>query len=149
MTEIQAAVGHSQLKKIPSWMKIRRENWHYLNNRVKAIDGLIGTEISATQQHAGYRFYFSIDLPRLKHDWSRSRIISRLRTLQVPAQQGNTGNLFREQVFKGLIHDLSEFEVCEKLSVTSLYVPCHHNVTKNNLNYMIESLEEVMSEARR
>ena len=149
MTELQAAIGIVQLNKLPSWITIRNRNWTHLNDAVSKIDGLRHTNLDPRDFHSGYRFYFTIILERLRRDWDRRRFIAELRKLDVPAAQGNTGDLYREKVFSDIVLNLYDFKISEKISSASLYIQCHHRIDIKILNKFIQALTNVSNRAFR
>jgi len=54
MTEIEAAIAHQQLKKLPSLLSERIENTNYLNNRLSTIPCLRPTKIRQESKHVFY-----------------------------------------------------------------------------------------------
>ncbi|MCX6074650.1 MAG: DegT/DnrJ/EryC1/StrS family aminotransferase [Campylobacterales bacterium] len=54
MTEIEAAIGREQLKKLPVLLEQRLENTAYLNEKLSQIPCIVPTKIRASTKHAFY-----------------------------------------------------------------------------------------------
>jgi dTDP-4-amino-4,6-dideoxygalactose transaminase len=102
MTEIQAAIGRLQLKKLPTWLKIRRRNAAILTNSIKHLPALRLTQPPEYIYHAYYKYYVFVAPDKLKSDWNRDRIMQEITALGVPCFAGICSDISLEQAFNGL-----------------------------------------------
>jgi dTDP-4-amino-4,6-dideoxygalactose transaminase len=72
---MQSAIGRVHLKKLPEWIKKRKENAQVL---IKGLSEVPGLRVPVPEEHAGhawYKFYAYVEPERLKEGWSRDRIM--------------------------------------------------------------------------
>ena len=90
MTEMQAAIGRIQLKKLPEWIKLRRKYANMLNCAFKDINGLRTVIPPDHIFHAYYKYYVFIETDKLSSGWDRDRIINAINAEGVVCQFGST-----------------------------------------------------------
>tara|TARA_Y100000816_G_C26076954_1_gene567030 strand:- start:283 stop:1494 length:1212 start_codon:yes stop_codon:yes gene_type:complete len=110
MTEIQAAVGRIQLKELPSWTEKRNKNQNLIWKTAEKINGFnvprFNDNLTQRQNkkkvsvHAGYKCYISVDLKKIKKNWSRNKIIDEINKLGVPCFQGSCSEIYLEKSFR-------------------------------------------------
>jgi perosamine synthetase len=82
LTELQAAIGVSQLRKLPSLIKQRLDNAEYLRKRLSAIDGLTPPWVDEQSSHVYYVQAFKFDRKVLLVD--RNRFINAIKA-EIPS----------------------------------------------------------------
>lgn len=101
MTEMQAAIGRCQLRKMDRWVKQRRANAAVLD---EALTGIAALRIPVLPVHAGnacYRWYCFVEPRALRPGWDRDRIVRELTELKVPVFSGSCAEVYRESAFAG------------------------------------------------
>jgi hypothetical protein len=81
MTEMQAAIGRVQLRKLPEWVANRRRNAAVLTERFSRMPALRVTVPPEHVGHAYYKYYTFVRPEALKNGWDRD-----LMTLAVQAE---------------------------------------------------------------
>lgn len=99
LTEMQAAIGRIQLKRMPEWIAKRQVNSARIDSFCKKIDALRIPEVPDYIQHAIYKHYVFVRQERLKEGWNRDRIISEINQLGVPCFQGTCSEVYLEKAF--------------------------------------------------
>jgi dTDP-4-amino-4,6-dideoxygalactose transaminase len=99
MTEMQAAIGRLQLKKLPKWLQIRNENAEILTKNFCNVSPLRVPIPPKNMKHAYYKYYVFIDRQALKSDWNRVRIIHDLFDRGVSCFTGSCSEIYLEQAF--------------------------------------------------
>lgn len=132
MTEMQAALGRIQLKRLPAWSQSRNRNallWR------KVLDGLSALRIptpSSDDTHAYYRFYAFIRPEQLARGWTRDRILTEVEQAGVPCGVGACSEIYLEKAFKdfgwGPAHRLP---VAKELGETSMMFLVHPTLTEH------------------
>ena len=102
MTEMQAAIGRVQLRKLPEWVAARRRNAAVLEEKLKDVAGLRLTAPGRETGHAYYRYSIFVERSRLRHGWSRERIVAEINAEGVPCFSWANGDLSQEKAFYGL-----------------------------------------------
>lgn len=99
MTEVQAAVGRIQLRRLDKWNAERRENSDSLRTLLKGCPALQIPTPPEEYRHAFYRLYGSIQLEQLRAEWTRDRVITRINELGGNVGCGSCGEIYREEAF--------------------------------------------------
>ena len=148
MTEMQAAIGRLQLKKLPHWLDQRRANAHTLFSKLKKVAGLRVPVSSSHINPAFYRMYVFVEPSQLKPTWGRDRIVAEINRQGVPCSQGSCCEIYREQAFvrAGLSPD-RPLPVARLLGETSMCFPVHPGLTQDHMRNIAAIVSGVMSEA--
>jgi len=150
MTEMQAAIGRIQLKKLESWVRIRRRNAEILY-RVLERGGLCRIPAPPLHvEHAYYKFYMYINRMKLRSGWDRGRIALALRERGVPCGTGACPELYREKVFSKVEGIPEEgLPVAKKLGEESLMLEVHHQLDREAMHHMAQQVQQVLEAASR
>jgi len=104
MTEMQAAIGRVQLRKLPQWLTLRRRNAGVLTDGFSRIPGLRLTIPPQEIEHAYYKYYVFVEPEALKTDWSRDRIMTALMAEGIPCGSGSCSEIYLEKAFRDRGH---------------------------------------------
>ena len=85
MTEVQAAIGRVQLRRLPAWVERRRRNAAILTERLEAIPALRVTRPPNHAGHACYKYYAFVRPERLAEGWDRDRLLAAITAEASPA----------------------------------------------------------------
>ena len=149
MTEMQAAIGLTQLGRLPAWVKRRQAIAARLNDCCEAQPALRVTRPPATIGHACYRHYVFVRPERLAPDWSRDRIMIAIAAQGVPCFSGSCGEIYREKAFASLGLDDLRLPVARQLSETSLAFLTHPTLEDREVDEVCQAIEEVVGAASR
>jgi len=69
MTEMQAAIGRIQLKRMPEWTRLRQKNAGKLDSVARKYPLLRLVEVPDYIDHAEYKHYFFINRDQLVEGW--------------------------------------------------------------------------------
>lgn len=148
MTEMQAAIGRIQLKKLAMWVTIRQRNAAILKNYFKQISALRITEPSNSIYHAYYKFYAFVVPELLKPDWNRDRIMQEINNLGIPCFSGICGEIYLEKAFINSDFAPKErFSIAKKLGETSLMFVVHPTLTEAQMHHIGQQVMKVMHSA--
>lgn len=147
MTEMQAAIGRIQLRKLPSWLQIRKRNATLLNQQLNHTPGLRVTLPTSDINHAYYKYYVFVEPHLLKKDWHRNRIIQALHTMNVACFTGSCSEIYHEQAFKHIVSECERKPIARVLGETSLMFLVHPTLSEESIKHTANSLSDVMSYA--
>jgi dTDP-4-amino-4,6-dideoxygalactose transaminase len=126
MTEIQAAIGRVQLRKLPGWMQARRRHASQL---ARAWADLSCLRIPAPPphiEHANYKFYVFVENAALRAGWSRDRLMAEIQQAGIPCFAGSCSEIYREKAFEGsLARPGKRLAVASELGETSMMFLVH------------------------
>lgn len=150
MLEMQAVIGRLQLKKLPEWLKQRRENAAVLSAGFSKLPGLRVTLPPAEVGHAYYKYYVFIIREHLRSDWFRDRIIREVNEAGVPCYSGSCSEIYLEKAFDGSeFRPRSRLSVARELGETSLMFLVHPTLGRAEMDKTVEVVANVMTKARK
>jgi dTDP-4-amino-4,6-dideoxygalactose transaminase len=150
LTEMQAAIGRLQLKKLDSWIDIRRRNAELLTKCFLEIPSLRVTIPSEDIYHSYYKYYVFVRPETLKPSWSRDNIIAAIREYGVPCQMGSCSEVYLEKVFEvSGFRPSIRLSVAKELGETSLMFLVHPTLTESSIGYACDAVKKVMAAASR
>ena len=148
MTEMQAAIGRIQLRRLHSWHSERLKNASTLWGSARQLPGLRVPDIPSTIEHAAYKCYVFVDPSVLKSDWHRDRILEAITRHGVPCYTGSCSEVYLEKAFEGTgWRPARRFPVARELGETSLMFLVHPGVTESEIDRTVQVLAMVMQEA--
>jgi dTDP-4-amino-4,6-dideoxygalactose transaminase len=145
MTEIQGAIGRSQLAKLDHWVEKRRCNAKRLADELKGEPLLRIPEPRDNVYHAYYKFYVFINTECLERGWTRDRILIELEKQGIPGLSGSCPEIYREKAF--LDQDIDVLPVARELGETSIMFMVHPTLTTGDIEKLIIAVRNVCSMA--
>jgi len=145
MTEMQAAIGRIQLKRMPDWHKKRLSNANSIWNAAKQCKGLRVPTIPYHIEHAAYKCYVFVKLNQLREDWSRDRIIQEINSLEVFCDVGSCSEVYLEKAFDNTgFRPKERLPNAKELGETSLMFLVHPTLTKDEIQQTCDAINSVM-----
>jgi dTDP-4-amino-4,6-dideoxygalactose transaminase len=99
MTEMQAAIGRIQLRKLPAWSNSRQNNALFLANNLKKVQGITLSMPASNVRHAWYKFYCMLEPERLQPAWDYQRVIEAINAEGIPCLSGSCYEIYKEKAF--------------------------------------------------
>jgi dTDP-4-amino-4,6-dideoxygalactose transaminase len=150
LTELQAAIGRIQLRKLDGWVAQRREHAARLIAALSDIPGLRLPRPPAHMQHAYYKFYAFVESERLRASWSRDRIVAEINAQNVPCLMGSCSEVYLEKAFDGSPSRPAErLPVARELGETSLMFMVHPTLRPQTMERTCAVARDVISRAVR
>lgn len=135
MTDIAAAIGLAQLKKLDKFNKKRIENAEYLTEHIKEIEGIKPPYVSSDVRHVFHQYTIRVE------NGSRDEWISFLNENGV-----GTGIHYPIPIYKQeLYQDLGYNDVCvesEKAANEVISLPVHPRLNVDDLEKIVQTLED-------
>lgn len=150
MTEVQAAVGRVQLRKLDDWVERRRDNAAVLDGRLAHIPGVRVVTPPAAARHAYYKYYAYVEGPSLRQGWNRDRIVAAVSSAGVPCYTGVCPEIYLEKAFLDAgLTPKRRLPIARELGETSLMLLVHPTLRSNDMHHAADVVESVMREAVR
>jgi dTDP-4-amino-4,6-dideoxygalactose transaminase len=150
MTEMQAAIGRIQLRKLPKWAAERRANAKTLSDNLVNVRGLRVPTPPDYTEHAFYKFYAFVESAQLRPGWDRDRIMEEVNANGVPCTGGSCSEIYLEKAFQNRSWGpKSRLPVAKELGETSLMFMVHPTLSRDNIDATWTVLQRVMSAACR
>ena len=99
MTEMQAAIGRIQLRKLKNWSECRNAN---ANRIAKTLKKFRAVRVPVPPPHIGHAYYrlYAFVVPEyLANGWNRGRIISEISDAGIPCFSGSCPEIYQEKAF--------------------------------------------------
>jgi dTDP-4-amino-4,6-dideoxygalactose transaminase len=146
MTEMQAAIGRIQLKRMPSWHANRIDNAKKIWNTAKQCKGLRVPSIPDYIEHAAYKCYAFVELDKLNKDWTRDRVVKEINALGAPCYSGSCSEVYLEKAFDGTgFRPKERLTNARELGETSLMFLVHPTLAKDEIQQTCDAITFVMN----
>jgi dTDP-4-amino-4,6-dideoxygalactose transaminase len=138
MSELQAAVGVVQLRRLDEFIKIRREVADLYDDGLGGIDGI--TPLTTPSETNYYKY-----LAMLDHGIDRQAVKSALKENHGVSLSGEVyaSPLHEQPVFAGL-HE-GNLPVAEDVCRRHVCLPIHSDMTRDEAEYVVASLRTVLA----
>ena len=141
ITDMQAACGLAQLKRLPEFIKARNNNFAYLSDRLSTLADYIELSVPTENSEPSW-FGFLITLKQ-DNGVDRTDLVKYLDEKKIGTRLLFAGNLTRQPYFEGL-----NYRVASKMTNTditmnqSLWVGLYPGLSTDHLDYTVNKLEE-------
>lgn len=139
MTNIEAAIGLAQLEKIYVHIKNRRK---IAEAYLKELKGMKGIALPVEKEYA-YSTYWMFNVRLKNANMNRDAIIKKLITYGIEARYIpyplNTLPPYRKT------GAANKFPVAETVAATTITLPTHENLTKNDISYICNKLKKILN----
>ncbi len=143
MTEMQAAIGRIQLKKMPYWQKIRINNAKKIWNTARECKGFRVPIIPNNIEHAAYKCYIFVK----GNLQTRNKILTQINEKDVPCYIGSCPEVYLEKAFNNTkFKPKKRLQNTKILGDTSLMFLVHPTLTKEEIQKTCYVLKEVANE---
>lgn len=145
MTEMQAAIGRVQIKRMPKWHIYRLSNAKKIWNSCRDCKGLYVPDIPSHIEHAAYKCYVFLKLNELKFGWNRDRIINEINKHGVPCLYGTCSEVYLEKAFEETnLKPKKRLSNAKKLGDISLMFLVHPTLTEEDIQHTCEVIKSIM-----
>ncbi|MDY6981051.1 MAG: DegT/DnrJ/EryC1/StrS aminotransferase family protein [Pseudomonadota bacterium] len=148
MTEMQAAIGRIQLKRMGEWHESRKRNAQMILDAAHTCEALRVPTVPGDIEHAWYKCYMFVRPDRLRTGWNRDRIIEAINERSVPCFSGSCSEVYLEKAFDDTSwRPESRLPVARELGETSLMFLVHPTLTEQEIKKTCAVLVEVIRKA--
>jgi CDP-6-deoxy-D-xylo-4-hexulose-3-dehydrase len=138
VTDMQAAVGLSQLNRAPEFIAARRKNFTYLTESLWDIDSLILPQATANSDASWFGFPIAV---REGGPRSRNEIVRHLEDTKVATRLLFAGNLLRQPAYQDIeCRVIGEMTRADFVMNNVFWIGTYPGLDKPRLDYMIEML---------
>ncbi len=140
-TDIQAAIGREQLRKLPSFIEARKRNWRFLR------DGLVDLEdkwifMEPTPKSDPSWFGFMIVMKNPDHE-RLTGLCRTLETRKIGHRRLFAGNMLWQPAYENVKHRVvNRLTNTEKVALGGLFLGVYPGLTEEMMREMIASLKE-------
>ena len=142
MTNIAAAIGRAQLKKLEGWNEKRIENAKLLSEGIKKIDGLTPPYVDPRVKHVFHQYVIRVEE---EFPLSRDELMIKLREKGIGSAVHYPMPVHHQPLYQKLGYPKDICPNAIEASKKVLSLPVHPAVGKENIAYIIKTLEELSS----
>ncbi len=146
-TDMQAAIGSSQLKRAAEFIDVRRRNWKLLYDGVKASP-ILRERLIPVEPTAGTRpSWFGFAL-HCASGLDREKLVAMLEEQKVGTRLMFAGNLVRQPAYKGVDYRVvGELKNTDEVMRRTFWIGVHPQIDAVKIQYMLETLERCVGRA--
>lgn len=141
MTEMQAAVGLAQMKKLPDFIKARRDNWDRLRQGLEEYEEFfILPEPAPFSEPSWFGFLLSV---REDAPFSRAEIVDHLEKNLIATRMLFAGNLTRQPAFESVSYRISgELKHSDQAMNNAFWIGVYPGLEDARLDFVIEKFRD-------
>ncbi|MCB9062414.1 MAG: DegT/DnrJ/EryC1/StrS family aminotransferase [Halobacteriovoraceae bacterium] len=132
MPEIEAAIGRSLLKKLPSLINMRLENVQYMEEKLKKIDFLTMPKVREHATHVYYAHPMKFDSAKANNK-TRSQFVQAVRAELMPCEKRETEGVLIGEGYVKPLYLQSVYQ--KKIAFGKANYPFESPLNKNPMNY--------------
>lgn len=143
-TDMQAALGVSQLRKVDSFGSMRRNNFKHLYDGLQGVDGLMLPVATEGSDPSWFGFPLTLDSGL---SGQRNRIIQKLTENHIGTRLLFGGNLLRQPAYKNVAHRVhGTLDHTEKVMKDTFWVGLFPGLSQEQLDFTIHVLKNAVSD---
>ncbi|MDD7049842.1 MAG: lipopolysaccharide biosynthesis protein RfbH [Lachnospiraceae bacterium] len=145
-TDLQASIGCAQLKKLPSFVEARKQNWKYLKEKLKDAEKVIILP-EATEKSDPSWFGFLMTV-RDNASFNRDELAQYLERKNIQTRNLFSGNYIKHPCFNEMREKREGYRVIGELTNTdiimnqSLWIGVYPGMNQEKLDYMVDTIYE-------
>lgn len=151
-TDLQASVGCAQLKKLPEFVKARKNNWNYLREQLDDLkDVFILPEKTENSDPSWFGFLLTV---KENSRIARDEIVQYLEKHNVQTRLLFSGNIIKHPCFDEMRLKQKGFRISGDLNTTDIitektfWIGVYPGMTKEKLDYMVKLIHNFVEEQR-
>lgn len=140
MTDIAAAIGIEQLRKLEEFNRQRLKNAQYLSRELKKVGGIITPKVRKGCRHVFHQYTI-----RVASEFGRSRdeVMGVLKKSKIGFGVYYPLPIHQQKLYRKLGYK-DKFPVAEKMSREVLSLPIHPGVTKKDLDFIAGTIAKLL-----
>lgn len=142
LCDVLAAIGVEQMKKLDKFNTLRRQHAKYLNKNINTDD--IDLPVELPECRHVYQMYTI----KLSKDIDRNMFIRLLRDKGIGANVHFDPPVHLQPFYSSGSFDTRNLKVTEKVAESIVTLPMYPSLSKEQLDYMIETIREAIKHAR-
>lgn len=143
-TDLQAAIGVAQLKKIPQFTAMRRKNYLALASTLEPYQKWLSFIKATSHSNPSWFMFFMMVSPSAP--FTRAEIVDYLEQQKIQTRMLFGGNLMRQPAYKNVKHRLAmTLENTDAIMHCGFGVGIYPGITAPMLDYMIETFKSFLN----
>ncbi len=139
MTDLAAALGIEQLRRVDNFIDARTRNAALLSNGLAGIDGLTPPEVQVGRTHVFYQYVIRVTE---EYPLGRDEVMARLGQKGVESRPSYPMPIHRQRAFEG-VGRAADCPVAEAVLPQMLEIPVHPSLTSEDLETIVEAISSL------
>ena len=139
MTDVEAAIGREQLKRLDDMLVIRRRNAEILNQGLADLPGVRPQKVTPGTRHGCHQYCVTVDAEAFGCD--RDELAARLKDKGVASGVHYPRGLHQQPIFQEMYGAVS-LPATERLAETILALPVHHGLCEADAARVAEAVAQ-------
>jgi perosamine synthetase len=137
MTDVEAAIGREQLKRLDDMLVIRRRNASLLNEGLAGVPGIHLQEITPNSEHAWHQYCIVVEPEQFESD--RDTLAQKLKKKGIATGVHYPRGLHQQPIFEEL-YGKGTLPHTEHLANNILALPVHHGLSEADVMAIVEGV---------
>jgi len=145
-TDLQAAVGVGQLRKLEGFVEARRRNWQLLHDGLAELDCFVLPQPTPDTDPSWFGFCLTVrdDAP-----FTRGELVSFLESQRIGTRQLFAGNLLRQPAYRGIDHRVvGDLRNSDIVTERTFWLGVFPGLTVPMLEFVVESIHKFVADHR-
>jgi len=148
VTDMQAAIGVEQLKKLPQFIEARKKNWHGLYDGLKQYQNyFILPQSTEKSNPSWFGFLLTVreDIPFSKND-----VVNYLEKYKIATRSLFAGNILRHPAYQGIKNRIhGTLMNTDYIMNNSFWVGVYPGLNRDKINYILDVFESFIEQYSR
>ncbi|KAF0226222.1 MAG: CDP-6-deoxy-D-xylo-4-hexulose-3-dehydrase [Erysipelotrichaceae bacterium] len=141
ITDMQAAVGVAQLKKLPGFVESRKKNFNIMHNGLKQFEEYLVLPYATKKSDPSW-FGFPITV-KVNDKFTKNQIVEYLENHKIMTRQLFAGNITRQPAFKDIKYrQVGTLENTDMIMNNTFFIGVYPGLTERKLNYVLRTFED-------
>lgn len=141
LTDMQAAVGVAQLKKLPRFIEARRRNWQRLNDGLASLSDVLDLP-KPTPRSLPSWFGFALTV-REDAPFTRLDLVQHLESRKIGTRLLFGGNVVRQPAYQSVRHRVvGELRNADRITEGTFWIGVHPGLSDSILDYVVGTINE-------
>ncbi|MFQ5920277.1 MAG: DegT/DnrJ/EryC1/StrS family aminotransferase, partial [Thermoplasmata archaeon] len=139
MTDLAAAMGIEQMKRIDGFVEARSHNAAYLTRALDEMEGLQTPQVGKDRTHVFYQYILRVE-DAFPH--SRDELIAALKTRGIESRPSYPRPIYKQAAYRGWGR-AAESPVAERVLPRMLEIPVHPSLTQADLEAIVGAFDSL------
>jgi CDP-6-deoxy-D-xylo-4-hexulose-3-dehydrase len=146
-TDMQAALGVSQIAKLPDFIERRKINFAYLKNELKPLEDVLVLPVAGEHSDPSW-FGFPIAV-KPEAPFTRDQLTRALDAQKIGTRLVFAGNLLRQPAYEGYEHRvIGELKNTDYVMNQVFWIGVYPGLTNEMLDFIVETIKNFVAEAQ-
>jgi dTDP-4-amino-4,6-dideoxygalactose transaminase len=140
MTDIAAAIGVEQLKKLRGYNEQRSLNAAFFTNRLSEVRGLVTPAPAPRRTHVWHQYTLRVGP---EFHLGRDQVVAKLRDSGIGSGVYYPIPVHRQEALRGIVSDKARFLCAEQFAREVISIPVYPGLSESNLDHIVTTLQSM------